>query len=101
MATMWIDLQKDLKDYPNDMVAYELMNEAVAPTHDDWNNLIAMLIGTIRKEEPNRIIIAGSNLWQTVETFDYLKVPENDKNIILSLHFYYPSVVTHYRAPDR
>jgi endoglucanase len=99
MISIWKDLQKELKQYPNDRLAYELMNEAVAPTDEDWNRLIEKLIGSIREEEPERTIVVGSNMWQTVETFHALKVPENDKNLILSFHFYYPLVVTHYRAP--
>ena len=99
MANIWLDLQKDLMQYPNDRVAYELMNEAVAPTDEDWNQLIAKLIAAIRVKEPERVIVVGSNMWQTVETFHNLKVPKNDKNLILSFHFYYPLVVTHYRAP--
>jgi endoglucanase len=99
MINIWLDLQKDLMQYPNDRVAYELMNEAVAPTDEDWNRLIAKLIAAIRVKEPERVIVVGSNLWQTVETFHNLKVPENDRNLILSFHFYYPLIVTHYRAP--
>ena len=99
MVNIWLDLQKDLMQYPIDRLAYELMNEAVAPTDEDWNQLIAKLIAAIRVQEPERMIVVGSNLWQTVETFHNLRVPENDKNLILSFHFYYPLVVTHYRAP--
>nr|AMO13174.1 glycoside hydrolase [uncultured bacterium] len=98
MIRIWLDLQKDLAKYPTDRVAYELMNEAVAPTDEDWNKLIAKLISSIREQEPERKIVVGSNLWQTVETFANLRVPEDDKNLILSFHFYYPLVVTHYRA---
>ena len=99
MIKIWLDLQKDLMQYPVDRVAYELMNEAVAPTDEDWNQLIAKLIAAIRVKEPERVIVVGSNMWQTVETFHNLKTPENDKNLILSFHFYYPLVVTHYGAP--
>jgi len=99
MIKIWLDLQKDLMQYPNDRLAYELMNEAVAPTDEDWNQLVAKLIAAIRVKEPERKIVVGSNMWQTVETFHNLKVPANDENLILSFHFYYPLVITHYRAP--
>ena len=99
MIDIWLDLQKDLMQYSAGRLAYELMNEAVAPTDEDWNQLIAKLISAIRVKEPERVIVVGSNMWQTVETFHNLKVPANDQNLILSFHFYYPLVVTHYRAP--
>ncbi|MDA3892904.1 MAG: cellulase family glycosylhydrolase [Salinivirgaceae bacterium] len=94
----WKELSAELKDYPNSMVAYEPMNEAVADDHEDWNKLINWVISEIRKLEPERTIIMGSNKWQGAWTFPYLKVPEGDKNIILSFHTYTPIPFTHYRA---
>ncbi len=94
----WGDLSAELIDYPVSMVAYELMNEAVAEDHDQWNRLAARAIEKIRVNEPNRNIVVGSNRWQSVDTFDELKVPENDTNIILSFHFYIPFNLTHYTA---
>ena len=96
---LWRDLSKMLKEFPNNMVAYELMNEAVADDHEDWNNLLQKAFEAIREIEPERVIVIGSNRWQSVETFNALKVPENDKNIILSFHFYKPFLFSHYKAP--
>lgn len=98
-VAIWEDLQKDLQQYPNDRLAYEIMNEPVAPTHEQWNLLIDKTVKAIRATEPNRSLIIGSNLWQIPSTFDSLRVPANDKNIVLSFHFYEPSLVTHHRAP--
>ena len=96
---LWRDLSSSLKDFPNHMVAYELMNEAVADDHEDWNKLLQKAFTAIREIEPERVIVIGSNRWQSVETFDALKVPKNDKNIILSFHFYKPFLFSHYKAP--
>ena len=97
--TFWRQLSEELKKYPNDKLAYEPLNEAVSNNPDDWNNLINWVISEIRKLEPERTIIMGSNNWQTVGTFKDLKVPEGDKNIILSFHYYEPFLLTHYQAP--
>ena len=94
---LWTDLSSALKKYPVSMVAYELMNEAVADDHEEWNVLQAKCFNTIRKIEKNRLIVIGSNRWQSPDTFDALKVPD-DKNIILSYHFYSPFLLTHYHA---
>ncbi len=94
---MWRDLSSALKKYPVSMVAYELMNEAVADDAEDWNKLLAECFAAVREREPERIIVIGSNRWQSVNTFDELKVPE-DNNIILSYHFYEPFLLTHYHA---
>ncbi|HAQ20853.1 MAG TPA: glycosyl hydrolase family 5 [Prolixibacteraceae bacterium] len=94
---LWIDLSSVLKDYPVSDVAYELMNEAVADDPEQWNNLLANAMKAIRVVEPERIIVIGSNKWQSASTFDVLKVPV-DKNIILSFHFYEPFPLTHHQA---
>jgi len=95
---LWRDLSKALKKYPNSMVAYELMNEAVADDSELWNNLVANAVKAIREMEPKRTIVIGSNKWQQVQTFPELKVPENDPNILLSFHFYEPFLLTHWKA---
>lgn len=95
---LWRDLSKTLKKFPNHQVAYELMNEAVADDHESWNSLLARAFAAIRQHEPARTIVIGSNRWQSADTFDALKVPGNDPNILLSFHFYEPFLLTHYQA---
>jgi len=96
---LWKQLSEVLNKYPTDLVAYELMNEAVADDSELWNNLFNKALAAIRKLEPNRTIIVGSNRWQSVDTFADLKIPENDPNIILSFHYYDPFLFTHYKTP--
>ena len=98
LINMWYQLSDVLKGYSNDSVAYEFMNEPVADDHEQWNQLIAKVHKALREREPQRTLVIGSNLWQGYETMKYLKVPENDKNIILSFHYYNPMILTHYGA---
>ena len=95
---LWRQLSEELKDYPLDMVAYELMNEPVAHDPELWNNLVAETIGAIREIEPERKLVVGSNMWQSVHAFKDLRIPENDRHIILSFHFYEPFLLTHHQA---
>ena len=96
---LWENLSEHLKEYPNDFLAYELMNEPVAPEHEQWNQLINRAIQAVRKREPLRVVCMGSNRWQKPFTFPFLKVPAGDANIILSCHTYHPYFVTHHKAP--
>jgi phosphohistidine phosphatase SixA len=92
-------------------VAYELMNEAVTPDPEQWNRLLAEAHRAVRAREPQRTIVVGSNMWQSVNTFDALRVPAGDPNLVLSFHFYTPMALTHrgaswtkagaYRGPVR
>jgi endoglucanase len=95
---LWRDLSARLKHYPVSMVAYELMNEPVAENPEDWNKLIKKAVKAVRALEPQRVLVIGSNRWQTPGTFPDLKIPVHDPNIILSLHTYSPIVFTHHLA---
>lgn len=95
---LWKDLSSEVKQWPNGMVAYEFMNEPVADTAEEWNVLLARVADSIRSWEPERVLVIGSNRWQSAQTFDQLKVPANDKNILLSFHFYEPFHLSHFQA---
>lgn len=98
LINLWYQLSDALKHHSTDYVAYEFMNEPVADDHEQWNQLVAKVHKALREREPERTLVIGSNLWQGVNTMKYLKVPEGDKNIILSCHFYEPMALTHYKA---
>ena len=98
LIDMWYQLSDALKGYSTDSVAYEFMNEPVADDHEQWNQLIAKVHKALREREPQRTLVIGSNRWQGYETMKYLKVPEGDKNIVLSFHYYNPMLLTHYGA---
>ena len=94
----WRKISAELKDYPTDMVAYELMNEPVADDPADWNKIVAECHAAIRELEKDRIIVIGSNRWQSFSTASQLELPKDDPNIILSFHYYEPMLLTHYQA---
>jgi endoglucanase len=95
---LWRDLSVRLKQYPVSMVAYELMNEPVAENPEDWNKLIEKAVKALRALEAQRVLLIGSNMWQTPGTFPQLKIPAGDPNIILSMHTYSPIFFTHHLA---
>ena len=96
---LWKDLSGFLHEWPVAMVAYEFMNEPVAGNAEQWNSLLARVVDSLRHWEPSRVLVIGSNRWQSASTFDQLKIPKNDTNIVLSFHFYEPMFLTHYQAP--
>ncbi|HET9277067.1 MAG TPA: cellulase family glycosylhydrolase [Flavitalea sp.] len=95
---LWKDLAGAVKKWPNGMLAYEFMNEPVADDPEQWNVLLARVADSIRSWERERVLVIGSNRWQSANTFDQLRIPANDKNILLSFHFYEPFHLTHYKA---
>lgn len=78
-------------------VFLEVMNEPVAATSQDWNNLQVQLITAIRSVAPNHTIIATSNDWSNVRALPMTQVVEDD-NVVYNFHFYDPFIFTHQGA---
>ena len=97
-AGLWLDLSAHLRRRPGDRVAYELLNEAVAADAADWNRVARAAYEAIRREEPERTIVLGSNRWNSALTFHELDVPAGDTHLVLTFHYYLPMLITHYRA---
>lgn len=96
-ANLWLELSEFLDARTTDQVAYELMNEPVARDPEDWNRVAMAAYRAIREREPARTVVLGSNWFNQVQTFDQLRVPEDDK-LILTFHYYKPMFITHYTA---
>ena len=96
---IWRKISGELHGFPNDMLAYELLNEPQTQKKDEWNKLVKNCYLAIRELEPERVIVIGTAPSQSYSGAKYLELPRNDKNIILSFHYYNPFLLTHYRAP--
>ena len=95
---LWRKISGELHGFPNDMLAYELLNEPQTQKKDEWNNLVKNCYLAIRKLEPERVIVIGTAPSQSYSGAKYVELPKNDKNIILSFHYYNPFLLTHYKA---
>ena len=98
LVDMWRDIQGLLCTYPVTGVAYEILNEAVAPTDEQWADLMLRVVSMIRETEKDRIIVLGANMQNQASHVKNIKVPEGDRNIMLTFHFYEPLLITHYQA---
>jgi len=98
LVDMWRTIQGILCEYPVTDVAYEILNEAVAPTDEQWSQVLLRVVSMIRETEKDRIIVMGANMQNQVGHVKNIIVPEGDKNILLSFHFYEPLLITHYQA---
>ena len=81
------------------MLAYELLNEVSAPDAEVWNDLLMRLYGAIRKMEPERMLVISPIDHSSIDALEKLRIPQNDPNIMLSIHFYTPHLLTHYQVP--
>lgn len=97
-AGLWRSISRETGFWSEKILAYEILNEPVAPDNEDWNRVCGYVFKALREVQPERTILLGSNNCCSVDTFDALRVPD-DKNIILTFHFYHPMLLTHYTAP--
>lgn len=95
---LWTRFSEEFRKYPNDLVAYEILNEPNAKENKSWSLIANKVIKKIRTLETERIIILGSNKANKPHTFPDLQIPAGDPNIVLSFHFYYPYLITHNQA---
>jgi len=97
--SVWRQLAPRYKDQP-DNVLFELLNEPNQKLSVGlWNEYLAEVIGIVRETNPNRTLIIGPGNWNGIESLSSLKLPAEDKNIIVTVHFYHPMAFTHQGAP--
>ncbi len=96
--SVWRQLAPRYKDKPNELL-FELLNEPNRKlTTDLWNEYLVEALNIVRKTNPNRTVIIGPGNWNGIESLPTLKLPENDQNIIVTVHFYHPMSFTHQGA---
>ncbi len=80
-------------------VAFELLNEPKdAATTAAINPVYADAIALIRKSNPKRTIFVGPGKWNQAGELAHLRLPEDDPNLIVTVHCYDPFYFTHQGA---
>lgn len=81
-------------------VCFEILNEPHAEmTPDLWNQYLMQALAIIRKSDPTRTVIIGPAFWNSIDHLDELKLPDKDRHIIVTVHYYAPMSFTHQGAP--
>ncbi len=80
-------------------VAFELINEPKdKATTVVLNPIYAAAIRHIRDVSPRRTIFVGPGKWNSITELAALKLPDNDDNLIVTVHCYDPFYFTHQGA---
>jgi endoglucanase len=80
-------------------VYFEVLNEPFGKlTPELWNEYFAEALGLIRQTNPTRTVIVGPGQWNQIDRLADLKLPEQDRNLIVTVHFYEPFPFTHQGA---
>ena len=99
LLAFWQQVAEMYKDAPPSVV-FEILNEPNGQiTLDGWNALLKESLALIRKTNPTRNVVIGPALWNNIHALDKLELPEDDRHIIVTVHYYMPMTFTHQGAP--
>lgn len=95
---LWKQLAEHYQDYP-DTLYFEILNEPNDKlTNKLWNQFLAEALPLIRKSNPTRAIVVGPAQWNNISQLKNLELPAEDKNLIVTFHYYSPFKFTHQGA---
>lgn len=94
----WRQVSERFRNAP-DSVVFEILNEPNKKlTPEAWNQYCHEALAIIRKTNPTRTVIIGPAGWNGIGELAGLKLPEDDRNIIVTVHYYSPMDFTHQGA---
>jgi endoglucanase len=94
----WRQVSERLADAP-DTVLFEILNEPSRKlTPELWQQYFSEALAIIRKTNPTRTVIIGPAGYNSIAQLGTLKLPQEDRNLILTVHYYSPMEFTHQGA---
>ncbi len=94
----WKQIAEHCQNAPGE-VLFEILNEPHGQlTAELWNEYLGDALKVIRETNPNRTVIIGPAGWNGIDQLTKLELPERDRNIIVTIHYYSPMAFTHQGA---
>lgn len=95
---IWSQIAERCNGRPGE-VLFELLNEPNRElTPELWNQFLREALGVVRRANPSRTVIVGPGSWNNISQLDKLDLPEDDRNLIVTVHYYSPMEFTHQGA---
>jgi len=95
---LWQQIAEHYYNHSNDLL-FEVLNEPHSGlTPSLWNSYLREAIAIIRKSNPYRTLVIGTAPWGGIGGLEDLSIPEEDRNIIATVHYYEPFQFTHQNA---
>lgn len=97
-VALWRQIAARFRQHPPTLV-FELLNEP----HDkleaaQWNTLLVSALKAVREANPSRAVIIGPARWNNVHELSRLRLPADDRMLIVTVHYYEPFRFTHQGA---
>jgi len=97
LQAFWRQIAAHYRDAP-DAVIFEILNEPNGAVDAVWNEMLAENLAIIRASNPTRRVIVGPEFWNSLDRLDQLRLPEDDRRLIVTFHYYTPMEFTHQGA---
>jgi endoglucanase len=95
---VWRQIAEHCKNLP-DEVLFEILNEPNKKlTPEVWNPLLREALAIIRQSNPHRTVIVGPTSWNGIDALSKLELPADDRDLIVTVHYYSPFQFTHQGA---
>ena len=99
ILAFWKQIAERFKDAP-DTVLFELLTEPTGKLPPQlWSEFWSEALAVIRATNPKRTVVIGPPFWNGIGHLDKLTLPDDDRNIIVTVHYYEPFPFTHQSAP--
>jgi endoglucanase len=95
---LWKQIAEHYRASPSELIL-ELLNEPngkLDAAH--WNPMLAETLAVVRKSNPTREVVVGPTSWNNINDLDRLQLPESDRHLIVTVHYYNPFHFTHQGA---
>jgi endoglucanase len=96
---IWKQIAERYKDAP-DSLYFEILNEpnGAIGLGSMWNKVLAETVQIIRESNPRRTIVVGPVNWNNLSDLSHLELPADERNLIITFHYYQPFQFTHQGA---
>ncbi|MCE9604412.1 MAG: glycoside hydrolase family 5 protein [Planctomycetia bacterium] len=98
LLALWQQIAEHYRELPPTL-AFELLNEP----HDKltaakWNGILKDVLTVVRRTNPTRTVVVGPVAWNGIGELKSLELPEADRHLLVTVHYYGPFAFTHQGA---
>jgi len=95
---IWKQIAEHYQNAPF-LIFFELLNEPNGKLDaPKWNDLLAKTLTAVRATNPTRMIVVGPVAWNSIRMLPKLILPDSDRHLLVTVHFYDPMTFTHQGA---
>jgi endoglucanase len=99
LKAFWSQISRRYADQYRNIV-YEILNEPGGNMdREQWNALALDVLKIMRNVDADRVVIVAGLNSDDPQSLQTIDLPDNDRNIILTAHYYKPFEFTHQGAP--